>query len=471
MSAPLEGTSPPIHLETLTQKAPRPVDRQTPPHPRRPLPPSMVGLTLLLVVACLAGLVFYFRNDLSRTISGTRPPVVRKIAQVRHGILERTLRLTGSTEAERSVFLRAPYLRGRRSGAGEYGMILQQLLAPGKRVKKGDVVAAFDRQSMQNRADDLMASRVDYQLYAKTLEYELALTRLDHQQEVRVAKAEMDKAALDLRSAPVRSRIQAAVDRLTFEEAQATYQALLNETRSVDNSANAEYRLAELDWRMAEVEERRARTNVERMLVRAPIGGLVVATEILRGTDLARIQVGDQVRRGQPYARIVDTSSMIVDARVNQVDIERLRVGASARVHVDAYPDIELPARVHSVGPLARVSRARANFVADIPVRIKLEQKDSRLIPNLNVSVDVILASTEGAIIPRAAIYSQPGEKSMALVQTPAGWEPRPVELGLSNSIDVSVESGLRPGDIVAVGEPDRLAEESGDDARDGEEG
>jgi biotin carboxyl carrier protein len=412
---------------------------------------------LLTVIIAAIGLVLHYREQLASRFRSASLSAVRT-AEVRSGIIEQTIRLTGATVAERSVYLRAPYLRGRRSAGGsrDFGLVLEELAAPGKRIKKGDPVAEFDRMSMLNRLDDYRAARVDRELHLRTLRAELDMKRVAHQHQIRVAKAAMDKAALDLKTAPVRSAIQAALFQLALEEAKATYEALLAQAKYVEVVENAEVRRAQLELQEAQVEERRAEANVEKMVVRAPIDGLVVVTEIFRGSEFGQIQAGDQLRPGQPYAQIVDARSMIVEATANQVDVENLRIGARAHVWMDAFSHLELPARVYSIGPLAKGRGWRANYVSEVPVFLKLDRVDPRLIPNLTVSADVILhGESSDGIVPREAVFHDAEDgQPFVYVRTPSGWEKRELELGLANNIDVAVHSGLSPGEVVAVSEP-----------------
>jgi multidrug resistance efflux pump len=412
---------------------------------------------LAAVLVAAIGLVLNYRAQLATRFRPGSPVAVRT-AEVRSGTIEQTIRLTGATVAERSVYLRAPYLRGRRSvgGPGDFGLALEELTAPGKRIKKGDQVAAFDRMSMLNRLDDYRAARVDRELRVRTMRAELDVKRVAYQQQIRVAKATMDKAALDLKTAPVRSAIQVALFQLAFEEARATYEALLAQAKYIEVMESAEVRLAQLELQEARVEERRAEANVDKMVVRAPVDGLVVVTEIFRGSEFGQIQAGDQLRPGQPYAQIVDPRSMIVEATANQVDVENLRIGARAHLLFDAYSDLELAARVYSIGPLAKGRGWRTNYVPAVSVFLKLDRVDPRLIPNLTVSADVILhrESSDG-IVPREAVFhvAEDGQP-FAYVRTPDGWEKRELELGLANNIEVAVHSGLSPGEVVAVSEP-----------------
>jgi cobalt-zinc-cadmium efflux system membrane fusion protein len=410
-------------------------------------------LCALLLAAAIAMFVRY--NDLV-------PARVERVqavptAEVRSGTIERTIRLTGTTVAATSVMLRAPYLRGRRSAGGSaYGLVLESLAESGTPVRKGDRVAAFDQLPMQNRLDDQQADRVERELRLTTVRTQMDENRAAHQQQIRVAKARMDKAALDVKTAPVRSAIQNALFQLALNEAKATYQMLLAQTKYNEAAARAEIRRAQLDLQEAQLEERRAVANVERMVVHAPIDGRFIVTEIHRGSEFSQIRAGDQLRRGQPYAQIVDARSLVVEATANQVDVEGLRIGARALVRFDGYSDLELPARVYSIGPLARSNRRRAGYVAEVPVFLKLERLDERLIPSLTVHADVLLDGepSEG-IIPREAVFRDAEtRRSFAYVKTAEGWEKRELELGLANYIQIAVRSGVNAGERVALSEP-----------------
>ena len=436
--------------ETTEELRPVLVPSTRPVKPRR----GLLWLVLTGVTIC-AALGLLYRDEIEARL-GPPPPSVRT-TQVQPGTVEQTIRLTGRTIARTAVYLRAPNLRGRRSNrAGDFGLVLEKLAAPGTFVTRGAPVAMFDRLYMMNRLDDYRADRVELEHRLETLKADVEVRRNAHRQLVRAAKARMDQAALDLKTSPVRSAIQVALFQHAYEEAKANHEALLAQTKDVEASAQADIRIAELALREAQVEERRAQTNAEKMLVRAPVDGLVVISEIFRGSEFGAIKSGDQVRPGQPYAQIADPGSLMIEAIVNQVDVEQMRLGAAAHLRFDAYADLELPARVNAVSPLAKPRRWRGNYVSEVPVFLKLERSDPRLIPNLTVSADVVLASEQSEeIVPREAVFSEPdGEQPVAYVRTESGWEKRELQLGLASEVAVVVRSGLSRGELVALDEP-----------------
>jgi hypothetical protein len=124
-------------------------------------------------------------------------------------------------------------------------------------------------------------------------------------------------------------------------------------------------------------------------------------------------------------------------------------------VRFDAYPDLELPAHVYSVGAIAVSGGHRQSWVKYVPVRLKLERADPRAIPNFTVSANVVLESEPNTLlVPRECVFY--GPKPFAYVRGPTGWEKRELQLGLANNVAVAVRSGLREGEVVAAQQPER---------------
>ncbi len=341
-------------------------------------------------------------------------------------------------------------------GGGDFSLVLQSLVKPGTLVNKNDTVAEFDRQYMQLRLDDYRASVVQAEASFGSLKSNLDAAWKAHQQQVTAAKAQLEKARLDLKTTPVLSAIDAERVKLALDSTDARYQQLVKVAKLLEASQKAQIRTADLELEQARIELRRAEANAERLVVKAPIGGLAVIQNRFRGSDFTPIQQGDQLSPGQFFMSIVNPNSMIVDAMANQADAESLRIGQRARVRFDAYPDLVLPAHVQSVGGIAKSGGARDSFVKELPVRLKLEKLDPRVIPDLTVSVSVILKSEQQTVVaPRAGVFRDPGtDQPYAFVQRGGGWVRQDVDLGMTNFVEAAVRSGLNAGDVIALERP-----------------
>jgi multidrug resistance efflux pump len=345
---------------------------------------------------------------------------------------------------------------GGRGGGSEFGLVLQEVAKSGSTAKKGDVVAEFDRQFVLTRLDDYRASVVQSEASLRKQKAQLEVTRKAHEQQVAAARGAVDRADLDLKTTPVRSAIDSERLRLALEEAQAKHKQLLAEVKFVEISEGSQIRNAEIELDKSKVELQRAEANADRMISKAPIDGLVVMMQTFRGGEFGQIQQGDQVHPGQPFMQIVDLRSMVINATVNQADVEALRIGQKARVRFDAYPDLELPAKVFSIGAMTKPGGFRANFMKEIPVRLRLEKMDSRVIPDLTVSADVIVEREEqaAAMAPLESVFRDAAGAPYVLVRGPRGWQKREVELGLANNVAAAIRSGLRAGEVIALAQP-----------------
>jgi HlyD family secretion protein len=222
----------------------------------------------------------------------------------------------------------------------------------------------------------------------------------------------------------------------------------------VIESQRATIRVSELTKDQSNIELQRADGNVKRMDIHSPMEGIAVMASIIRNGEYGQVREGDQVNAGQPFLTIVDPSSMILDATVNQVDAEKLRLGMKAIIHLDAYPDISLPGVLEGIGAMSKTSTFRAGYVGEIPIRIKIDRMDPRVIPDLTGSAEVILgAETNTMILPRAAVFEENGG-AFVYVQGPEGWTKKQVEPGVSSFTEVAIHSGLQKGDVVALQRP-----------------
>lgn len=351
---------------------------------------------------------------------------------------------------------------GGGNGPGDFMLVLQEVVKPGTHVKKGDVVAEFDRQYMLNRLDDYRSAVSQSEANLKKQKANLEITRKAHEQLITSAKGTLEKARLDMKTIPVLSDIDAERTKLALDEAEARYQQLLKEVKFVQISQDADIRNAELQLEQSKLELKRAEMNADKMIAKAPIDGLTVMQSMFRGGDFGQIQQGDQLWPGMFYMQIVDPSSMIINASVNQVDADELKLGQKAMVHFDAYPGLELPAHVVSIAAVTKSGGFRASFVKEVPVRLKIDKMDRRVIPDLSVSADVVIGSDEraAAVAPAASVFREGSlAKPFVYVQEALGWRRRDVELGLANNLNVAIKNGLRPGEVVALDRPQSLEE------------
>jgi HlyD family secretion protein len=462
---------------------------------RETLPPRRKGLwTALIALALVGGGLAYYLNQQNEAAKlaakGGGGIIAVSTAVVGMGDVNATVRVNGTITAQNFAALLAPRIQGSRSGMNRGGdnngrggggggggsapmgggdatammmmmggptdftLVLLKLANPGIRIKTGDTVAEFDPTNQLQRLDDYKDSAVQQENTVKKMLANLAAVKEAHDQQVRTAKSDWDKALLDLKTKEVRSEIDAEKFRLTAEENEAKYKQLVAESALVDESQRASIRSSELNRDQSKLEMGRAEANVAKMVIKAPMDGIVVLNTTTRNGEFGQIREGDVVAAGQPFMTIVDPSSMVLNATVNQVDAEKLRLGMKATIRIDAYPDLELPGTLIGIGALAKASTFRARFVGEIPIRLKIDKMDTRVIPDLTGSAEIVLNSERNTmLVPRSAVFAENNE-SYVFVQGPEGWLKKKVEVGTPNYTNVAIKGGIQKGDVVALQRP-----------------
>jgi len=429
------------------------------------------------------GIALYLNTESGKKVlgKGGPPTLIVPVVSVSLGDLHATVRVSGTVAAQNFAALLAPRIVGSRSGmnrggtdsnfslgsAGsgsggvggggpmnDFSLVLMKLANPGLHVKTGDVVGQFDPLMQQNRLDDYKDSVIQTQNYVRKMIANLSTIREAHDQTVLTAKANWDKAVLDLQTAPIRSAIDAEKYKLAAEQTEATYKQLLYEASLVIEQQAAQIRVQQLNLDQSAIELKRAEMNVQRMTIKTPMDGIVVMQSIVRNGEFGQIREGDQVFAGQPFMQIVDPRSMVLNATVNQVDAEKLRLGMKSSIRLDAYPDIEMPGTLIGIGALSKTSTFRASYVGEIPIQLKIERTDARVIPDLTGSAEIVLNTESNTLLaPREAVFDENGGP-VVFLQGPEGWIRKPVELGVVNFTTVAIHSGVKKGDVIALQRP-----------------
>ncbi len=361
------------------------------------------------------------------------------------------LRIAGSTSAREFASIAAPMMRGPDSGRQ---LVLISLVKSGALVRKGEVIAQIDAQSIKDHVDDIdsQVQQAQSDITKRKAEQEIEMENL--RQSLRVAEANLAKAKYDAGASAIRTAIDREMLSLAVEEAQATYNGLRANLATTMQKQKSEIRILEYTRDRQARHRDRHKHDAEKFTMHAPIGGLAVMQSIWRGGDMGQVQEGDQVSPGQPFMKIVNTGTMQLEAKVNQAESEGIRIGQTAEVHFDAFPGLTLPGKVYSVGALG-VGGWRQNFyIRNIPVNVALLQSDARIIPDLSGSADVVLDSAaKSVVIPLEALQKQ-GERTVVFVKEGDLFRERTVELGRRNHVQAAVVSGLRAGEEVALGRP-----------------
>jgi multidrug resistance efflux pump len=316
-----------------------------------------------------------------------------------HGILSssepgssRILRLKGTTEAVQARGILAPLLSGQTVST----LTIVRLAPSGSHVKPGDLLVEFDRQAQMR---DFIDKQADYNKLVDQVAQEQAkenTARAKDQTELKQAEDALRKAELEMQKAELVSRIDAEKNQETLDEAKATYDQLRETFDLTRKAAQAAIRILEIQRDRTEQTMKHAQANADLMEIHSPIEGVVVLNTIWKQGTMAEVQNGDKIEPGTPCLQVVNPATMQVRVLANQEDFPNLHTGQTAKVRLDAYPELVFPAKVEQLAPIGEGGSFSAK-IREFAVIVSIQGNDPKLMPDLSAAVDVDLAGSEGA--------------------------------------------------------------------------
>ncbi len=322
--------------------------------------PSGVKLwqVIFLVIICVCIAVWVTlkfavpsANDNTKTVSTEKAVVNEQVSSSADLESSQKPSSTSRVAPESSAILNSSgYITARRMAtvsAEIMGLITEVNVEEGMVVEQGQVLA---------RLDDTLA---------KT-NYDLSVAQLD------VLNARINSIQANLTDAKDNFK---RVNDNTFSSAAEKSRALA-QMRSLE--ANLES--AKADLQVANIEVRRQKERLDDHTIRAPFSGVVTVKAAQPGEIVAPSSAGGGFTR-TGICTIVDMDSLEIEVDVNESFIGRVYPQQPVEAQLDAYPDWTIPASVIAIIPTA--DRAKAT----VQVRIKIEQPDAKILPDMGVKV------------------------------------------------------------------------------------
>jgi macrolide-specific efflux system membrane fusion protein len=232
---------------------------------------------------------------------------------------------------------------------------------------------------------------------------------------------------------------------------------------------NASSASARVDAITAQIRELEATLKIDeearqKTLVKSPISGTVVSLAVRTGQMLAAAQPAAAL------LRIADLSEMTVAARVAENDVTRLRPGMAASFTTPGYPGKHWSGKLRQVIPIPADGTGEQGKQAFYIVLFEVKNPGHELMSGMSAQVQFVVAQARDALLLPLSGLGAPDEDGLYSVNVlDAGQHvsARKVKLGLRNSQQAQILSGLAAGDKVVVGPvPDALAAPAALEAR-----
>jgi len=336
----------------------------------------------------------------------------------------------------------------RLSGQGLNTLIITKLVKNGSAVRAGDVLVEFDRQAQLKNVLDKEAEYKDLVAQISKKQAEQAAARAADETELKKAEDALKTAELDVKKNEIVSRIDAEKNVQNLEQARASFEQLTQTFELKRQAAKADLRILEIQRDRALTAMRWAQSNTQKMVVHASSDGVSVINSMWKGGTMSDVQEGDEVRAGFPFMQVVNPARMQVRARVNQADIEQLRLAQGVRIGLDAYPELSFTGKVESIAAVAQTS-AFSSKARNLTVIFSINGADPKLLPDLSAAVDIELARQPNMLVaPRDTVLTENG-KNFVFAQSGSGYDKREVRLGAVNDVEQVIISGVEKGAVL----------------------
>ena len=305
------------------------------------------------------------------------------------------------------------------------GWVTDVPVSEGYKVAARDPLIKIDSRDSVLRLEEIEAQRKSLQAERQQIVAEVRM--IDHQTRGRfeaaraaLTAAQAAKAGMDTELEQVKNDFERGqsllnkkvISRQRWESLRTAYrmagQQVLKGQADVAQ-ANASVMEAQADRQRMDVlrgrisalqfDEERLNTQKERQnldltdrTIKAPSAGTV---------DRTFIEPGEYVARGQRLLLMHNPGVIWVEANVKETDIRNVKLGATAKISVDAYPDLVLVGEVVRIGnaatnqfallPSPNPSGSFTKITQRLPVKIAVPQTDGLLRPGMMVEVEIAI--------------------------------------------------------------------------------
>jgi len=315
------------------------------------------------------------------------------------------------------------------------------------------------------------------------------------------AQVESQQAVLNgARAASVRNRAELAKAEIDYRRVQKLYEGGLtsdsdrNTAKTTFDSAKAALDSAHFQIEQAEGALRQINEALSKTVIYSPSNGTVSSLTSRAGERV----VGTSQFAGTEVMRIADLDNMEARVNVNENDVVDVKVGDTARISIDAYPDREVRGVVREIASTALTRNAGTQEeVTNFEVKISIPDRTVRLRPGMSATADIETATVRNVVaVPiqsvtvrrtdtdlspeeqerqrvkeaerdksdnRADVTNEIAEKQKERAQrlklqrvvfTKSGDKAKmkKVETGIADNTFIEIKSGINPGDEVVSG-------------------
>ncbi|MEL6346571.1 MAG: efflux RND transporter periplasmic adaptor subunit [Myxococcota bacterium] len=172
--------------------------------------------------------------------------------------------------------------------------------------------------------------------------------------------------------------------------------------------------------------------------VRATIGGMILDVPVKVGESVIE---SNTFNEGTTVAVVADMSDLIFQGQIDESEVGRINEGMPLRITVGALENQTVQGTLEYISPKGVLEQGAVQF----EIRASLTPPEGVFIrAGVSANADIVLAQREDVLSIREAVLQFDDEGPFVEVETaPQTFEPRRLEVGLSDGIHIEVLSGV----------------------------
>lgn len=362
------------------------------------------------------------------------------------------LQVRGEIRPVKSIVLAAPMQ------AGELQIV--KLVKNGGAVKPGDVLVEFDGTSLKQRMQEKQSELKQADAEIAQVEAQQRITLQQDATAVMRAKFEVDRAKLDLGKRDLVSKLEYEQAKLALADAEQKLKEAQQKAISDKTGADSDVMAKRRKREKAQFDFDRAQQGLSALVIKAPAEGVVNIMPNYRSGSMfggeVEFREGDRAWAGAQVVELPDLSSIHLEARLDESDRGRLKVGQVATVKIEAVPGKDFPATVDLISVLAKVDFSQGwpppkNF----DLGLVLKEPDPKIRPGMTATARIGLERVPDVLIaPSEAVFQRDGRPVVYRLRG-ALFDEQRIELARRGREQVAIASGVAAGDKLATRRPE----------------
>ena len=375
-------------------------------------------------------------------------------AEVTRGDFIDYIQIRGDIRPAKSIVLAAPLQAG-----GELQIV--KLVKNGATVKKGDVVVEFDATQLKQRLMERQSELKTALGEIDQVQAQQKITAEQRQTELTKAKYDVERAKLDLGKRDLVSRIEYESAKLSLADAEQRLKEVDAKILSTKAAAEAELVGKRRRRDKAQFDVERTEQAIAALRLVAPADGTVNILENPRsggpfGGGGVEFREGDRAWPGASILELPDLSSIHLEARLDESDRGRLKVGQPAIVRIEAVPGKDFAAKVDLISVLARVDFSSGGPpVRNFDLGLILDERDPRIRPGMTATARIAADKLPSVtLVPAETIFQKDG-RPVVYKLNGSKFDETSIEIVRRGREQAAVSTGVNPGDRIAVRRPE----------------